>query len=219
MAATRKRLQNRLRACGTQVPRQSRRKSRHRSPRKHFAGTHTPLHTNPQTRHTEPRGIPLPPAKCRTALLTRGVGAMSRNTEHDTLSQRHRRETPSHTRSRRNVRTLSSVYDQKTWCSGTFLQSCLLNRSGGDQRPQVSVYGGHTLGWQRGVVLGVVPGESWSPVKSAYVVSRPTRTHNGDTVTDFDFVPDSRVFSVEVEGKIQSLPAHLLSIEAADEVP
>lgn len=89
---------------------------------------------------------------------------------------------------------------------------------------EVLVYQGCTSGWQAGVVRGVVSGASWNPTssesQSAFVVTRALKPHPGDAVTDFSFVPDSRVFAVEIAGKIHSsIPAHLLSIEVSDELP
>lgn len=87
---------------------------------------------------------------------------------------------------------------------------------------QVWAYRGQTLGWQRGVVGEEVTGVSWnssaSGEHSGYMVSRALQPHPGQTPTDFGFVPDHRVFAVELEGQTESVPAHLLAMEVPDEL-
>ena len=76
------------------------------------------------------------------------------------------------------------------------------------------MYRGHILGLQQGVVHGVVPGTAWtssgSEEQAAFLVSKASKPLPGCAPTDFGFVPDPRVFHVDVAGKIESVPVHLL---------
>ena len=73
---------------------------------------------------------------------------------------------------------------------------------------KVMVYGGPAVGWQRGVVQGVAEGTSWCPTGSAesafHLVSRATE--RDEEAVDFGFVPDSRVFTVNMSGVIERGP-------------
>ena len=68
---------------------------------------------------------------------------------------------------------------------------------------------------------GPVQGVSWhssgAEEHSAYMVTRTLPPLPGRDPTDFGFVPDPRVFSVEVAGEIENVPAHLLSSYLAHE--
>ena len=70
-------------------------------------------------------------------------------------------------------------------------------------------------------MLGTVQHTSWNPPdcveQSVHTVTRALEPGPGCAPTDFGFVPDSRVFSAEVAGEIENVPAHLLSIDDADE--
>ena len=84
---------------------------------------------------------------------------------------------------------------------------------------KVMVYGGPAVGWQRGVVQGVAEGTSWCPTGSAespfHLVSRATE--RDEEAVDFGFVPDSRVFTVNMSGAIERVPAHVLFNTGGDE--
>ena len=70
-------------------------------------------------------------------------------------------------------------------------------------------------------MLGTVQHTSWTPPdcaeQSVHMVTRALEPQPGCAPTDFGFVPHPRVFSVEVAGVIENVPAHLLSIDDADE--
>ena len=96
---------------------------------------------------------------------------------------------------------------------GMFSRRCT-KRSAGDPHPKVSVYGGPTVGWQRGIIKDVMHGSTWT--SSAFseeafqIVTRATEPVDGQDTTDFSVVPDPRLFEVEVAGEVQNLPAHLV---------
>ena len=69
----------------------------------------------------------------------------------------------------------------------------------------------------QGPVQGAYWHSSGSAEPSAYVVTRPLRPLPGRDPTDFGFVPDPRVFSVDVAGEVENVPAHLLSGYVTDE--
>jgi len=92
--------------------------------------------------------------------------------------------------------------------SGSSIRRCLPEKS------QVRVYRGPSVGWEPGVVQGEV---EETLVKSTdtgeqfhHIVSRPLR---GCETTDFDVVPDARMFAIALDEKTDIIPVHLLCSE------
>lgn len=102
---------------------------------------------------------------------------------------------------------------QELTVPGSCIRRCL------PANTEVMVYGGPAVGWQRGVVQGVAEGTSWCPTGSAesafHLVSRATESDV--EAVDFGFVPDARVFTVNMSGAIQRVPQHLLFNTGGDE--
>ena len=65
-----------------------------------------------------------------------------------------------------------------------------------------------------------VPGASWTSSGSgeelAHIVTRALKPIRDGPNTDFGVVPDPRIFSVEVAGKVESVPVHLIFRRVAD---
>lgn len=103
---------------------------------------------------------------------------------------------------------LVEVGTKEVLVPGSSLRRFFLTKS------EVFVYRGHSLGFQRGVVQGVVQGTSWTQSGSAdeasFVISRAMTPLDGVAQVDFGLVVDPRVFHVDVAGNVESVPVHLL---------
>ena len=63
-------------------------------------------------------------------------------------------------------------------------------------------------------------GDETSTAESLYLVTRKLAPLDGRELTDFTFVPDPRIFLVEVVGEVTNFPAQLLSgISAGEPLP